>query len=62
MIMKEFDYTKAMAELEEIALKVEDPRTGVEDIEKYMKRSQELMEACRNYLRGARGKLDAMSS
>ena len=60
--MKEFDYTKAMAELEEIALKVEDPRTGVEDIEKYMKRSQELMEACRNYLRGARGKLDAMSS
>lgn len=60
MIMKEFDYTKAMAELEEIALKVEDPRTGVEDIEKYMKRSQELMEACRNYLRGAREKLDAM--
>ncbi|MBQ3207541.1 MAG: exodeoxyribonuclease VII small subunit [Bacteroidales bacterium] len=60
--MKEFDYTKAMAELEEIALKVEDPRTGVEDIEKYMKRSQELMEACRNYLRGAREKLDAMSS
>jgi len=62
MIMKEFDYTKAMAELEEIALKVEDPRTGVEDIEKYMKRSQELIEACRNYLRGAREKLDAMSS
>ena len=62
MIMKEFDYTKAMAELEEIALKVEDPRTGVEDIEKYMTRSQELMEACRNYLRGAREKLDAMSS
>lgn len=62
MIMKEFDYTKAMAELEEIALKVEDPRTGVENIEKYMKRSQELMEACRNYLRGAREKLDAMSS
>lgn len=62
MIMKEFDYTKAMAELEGIALKVEDPRTGVEDIEKYMKRSQELMEACRNYLRGAREKLDAMSS
>lgn len=62
MIMKEFNYTKAMAELEEIALKVEDPRTGVEDIEKYMKRSQELMEACRNYLRGAREKLDAMSS
>lgn len=60
--MKEFDYTKAMAELEEIALKVEDPRTGVENIEKYMKRSQELMEACRNYLRGAREKLDAMSS
>lgn len=62
MIMKDFDYTKAMAELEEIALKVEDPKTGIGDIDKYMKRSQELMEACRNYLRGAREKLDAMSS
>lgn len=54
-IMKEeFDYTKAVAELEEIAVKVEDPQTGIGDIEKYMKRSEELIGACRDYLRGVR--------
>ena len=52
--MKEFDYTKAIEELEAIAAKVEDPSTGIGDIDKYMKRSQELIEACRAYLRGAR--------
>ena len=52
--MKEFDYTKAIEELEAIATKVEDPSTGIGDIDKYMKRSQELIEACRAYLRGAR--------
>lgn len=49
-----FDYTKAIEELEAIAAKVEDPSTGIGDIDKYMKRSQELVEACRAYLRGAR--------
>ena len=52
--MKKFDYTKAIEELEAIAAKVEDPSTGIGDIDKYMKRSQELIEACRAYLRGAR--------
>ena len=51
---EEFDYTKAIEELEAIAAKVEDPSTGIGDIDKYMKRSQELIEACRAYLRGAR--------
>ena len=55
MIMEEkFDYVKAIEELEAIATKVEDPSTGIGDIDKYMKRSQELVEACRAYLRGAR--------
>lgn len=49
-----FDYTKAIEELEAIAAKVEDPSTGIGDIDRYMKRSQELIEACRAYLRGAR--------
>ena len=49
-----FDYTKAIEELEAIAAKVEDPSIGIGDIDKYMKRSQELIEACRAYLRGAR--------
>ena len=57
--MKEkFEYTKAIEELEAIAAKVEDPKTGIDDIDKYIKRSQELIEACRAYLRGAREKLE----
>ena len=56
--MKEFDYTKAIEELEAIAAKVEDPSTGIGDIDRYMKRSQELIEACRAYLRGARETLN----
>jgi len=59
---KEFDYRKAVEELEAMAAKVEDPQTGIGDIDRYMKRSKELMEACRAYLRGARQKLDSMSS
>ena len=49
-----FDYAKAVEELEAIAAKVEDPKTGVDDIDRYVKRSRELLEACRAYLRGAR--------
>ncbi len=60
-MMENFDYAKAMEELEATALKVEDPKTGIDDIDKYIKRSQELVAACREYLRGARGKLDDMT-
>ena len=55
---EEFDYKKAVEELEAIASKVEDPSTGIGDIDKYMKRSQRLVEACRAYLRGAREALE----
>ena len=51
---EKFDYKKAMEELEAIAAKVEDPQTGIDDIDKCMKRSQELIAQCREYLRGAR--------
>ena len=51
---QEFDYGKAVEELEAIAAKVEDPATGIGDIDRYMKRSRELLEVCRAYLRGAR--------
>lgn len=51
---EKFEYSKAIEELEAIAAKVEDPSTCIGDIDKYMKRSQELIEACRAYLRGAR--------
>lgn len=59
--MEEFDYAKAVEELEAIASKVEDPHTGIDDIEKYIRRSEELVEACRAYLRGVRTRLDSMS-
>ena len=59
---QEFDYKKAIEELEAIAAKVEDPQTGIEDIDRYIKRSEELINSCRDYLRGARQKLDGLSS
>lgn len=40
-----------MAELERIAGKVEDPSTALGDIEKYIRRSDELIAQCREYLR-----------
>ncbi len=56
--MEQFDYAKAVEELEAIAAKVEDPNTGIEDIDRYIRRSEELIEKCRAYLRGAREKLN----
>ncbi len=58
MMEDRFDYAKAVEELESIAAKVEDPQTGLDDIDKYIKRSQELLETCRAYLRGTREKLE----
>lgn len=58
----EFDYAEAVAELEAIAAKVEDPGTGIADIDMYIRRSDELISACRAYLRGAREKLDTMDN
>lgn len=58
---QKFDYSKAIEELEAIAAKVEDPMTGIEDIDKYIKRSEELISACRDYLRGVREKVEKLS-
>lgn len=55
-----FDYTEAVVELEAIAARVEDPQTPVGDIEACMKRAQELIAACRAYLRGVRENLDVL--
>jgi exodeoxyribonuclease VII small subunit len=60
--MEKFDYAKAVEELEAIAERVEDPQTAIEDIDRYIRRSEELVGKCRSYLRGAREKLDSMSS
>lgn len=52
--MEKFDYKAAIAELEAIAAKVEDPSTGLEDIDSYIKRSDVLIAKCREYLRTVR--------
>lgn len=61
-IMEKFDYKEAVRELESIAAKVEDHSTGLDDIDKYVKRSKELIAACRAYLRTVRDKVDKLDT
>ena len=58
--MEQFDYNAALSELEAIAAKVEDPQTGLGEIDSYIKRSEELIKQCRAYLRSVRGKVEEM--
>lgn len=55
---EKFDYAKAMAELEGIAAKVEDPKTSLDDIGALVSRSKTLIEQCRNYLRSVRESIE----
>ena len=55
---KQFDYSKAMAELEGIAAKIEDPKTSLDEIGGLVTRSKELIEQCRNYLRSVRESIE----
>lgn len=57
---QEFDYYESVAELERIALKVENPSTALEDIEALIKRSDSLIAACRDYLRTMREKTEQL--
>ena len=52
-----FDYKKALEELETIAKKVEDPATALSDIDKLIARADELIR-CREYLRTARSMVE----
>ena len=58
--MEKFDYAKAVETLEKILAKVEDPATGVDDIDKYVRQAEQLTARCREYLRGVREKVDAI--
>ena len=58
MSEKKFDYTKAGTELDENAAKVEDPATSLDDIGALVKRSKELIESCRKYLRTVRDSIE----
>ncbi|MBR1706388.1 MAG: exodeoxyribonuclease VII small subunit [Bacteroidales bacterium] len=57
---EKFDYTKAMAELDAIVKKVEDPATKLDDIDALVSRSKELIKACREYLRTVKEKVDSL--
>lgn len=58
MTMENFDYDKAVAELDALAARVEDPATGIGDIDKCLERADVLVRGCREYLRSVRDKLD----
>lgn len=57
---KKFDYAKAVAELEAIAQKVENPETKLDDIDALVGRSRELLKQCRDYLRSVKEKIDSL--
>ena len=57
-----FDYAKAIAELEEIAAKVENPETKLDDIDALVARSKVLLEECRKYLRNVKEKIDSLEA
>ncbi len=58
--MEKFDYPKALAELEAIVSAAEDPATGLDALDAHLKRSEELIAQCREYLRTARAKADKL--
>ncbi len=57
---EKFDYNEAIAELEKIAAHVEDPATGLDEIDRCIKRSDELIGRCREYLRTVRLTTEAL--
>ena len=57
---EKFDYAKAIRELEEIAAKVENPETRLDDIDALVGRSKVLLKQCREYLRTVKDKIDAL--
>ena len=57
---EKFDYAKAIKELEEIAVKVENPETRLDDIDALVGRSKELLKQCREYLRTVKDKIDSL--
>lgn len=58
--MDNFDYSKAMGELEKLAARVEDPATGLDEIDVCIKRADELVASCREYIRATRDKLEKL--
>lgn len=49
--MAQFDYTGTLKDLEDIAIKVEDPATPIEKIEEYIRLSDKKVAEAKEYLR-----------
>lgn len=58
--MENFDYNETLKRLEKIAVLVEDPQTGLEDIDKYISEADALIGQCRRYLREARERTEKL--
>ena len=54
-----FDYAKAMAELEKMAEDAQNPATSLDDVGAMVKRARTLVVDCREYLRSLREEIDA---
>ena len=57
---EKIDYAKAIAELDEIAAKVENPETKLDDIDALVGRYKELLKQCKDYLRTVKEKIDSL--
>lgn len=51
---EKFDYAKAMAKLEKMAVDAQNPATPLEDVGAMVKESKALVKDCREYLRSLR--------
>ena len=51
---KQFDYAKGLERLKEIALLMEDPGTPLQELDRYLRESEEISGECRAYLRTIR--------
>lgn len=57
----EKSYKEAIAELEDLVAKIEDPLTNIEEISSYVKRSLELVNYCQLQLRSYKEEIDKLS-
>lgn len=60
--MEKFDYSAAIAALEEILAKVEDPATSLDDIDALISKADKISRQCREYLRSARESIEMLDT
>lgn len=58
--MEDMNYAKAVAELDEIVKKMQDPECSIDNLSTYTKRAKELLDYCRNKLTATDQELKAI--